>query len=312
MIHAHVRTRAAAYTMRALGGGALATLILLILAGFTTLCAETITLQSPPAHVNDGDTFEADLNGNGRLEFPRERVRLLYVDTPELSRSRKGKDLRHGLPARAFLLSALQRLPLALRVDPARPVDGYGRTLALVSANGVGVNLRLIRHGHSYFDTRFGFPRDYERYAEAEGAAFEERKGIWSTTASRNAYLKRLRKEGKTPLTRGNRLAEPDFLPAARSVLGPRAGKFLRLTGRLLKRRMLRGGAWKLTLAGGGIRADGAAEVFVSRRVNAKLTVQGWPLGARMVVDGFAQLYRGTPQLVLHHGRLLRDGAVRP
>lgn len=298
--------------MRGLGGGALAALIPLILAGFTPLCAETITLHSPPAHVNDGDTFEADLNENGRLDFPRERVRLLYVDTPELSDSRKGKDLRHGLPARAFLVSALQRLPITLTVDAARPVDRYGRTLALVSADGVGVNLRLIRRGHSYFDTRFGFPRDYERFAEAEGAAFEERKGIWSTTASRNAYLKRLRKEGKTPMARGNPLAGPGVLPAARAGLRLREGKFLRLTGRLLKRRMLRNGAWKLYLAGGGIVAGAAAEVFVSRRVNAKLTVQGWPLGARMMMDGFAQLYRGTPQLVLHHGRVLRSGADRP
>ena len=34
--------------MRELGRGALATLILLILAGFTPLYAETITLHSPP------------------------------------------------------------------------------------------------------------------------------------------------------------------------------------------------------------------------------------------------------------------------
>ena len=239
-------------------------------------------------------------------------MRLLYVDTPELSLSRKGMDLRLGLPARAFLVSALQRLPLTLSIDPARPVDRHGRTLALVSANGAGVNLQLIRQGHSYFDTRFGFPRDYERFAEAEGAAFEERKGIWSTTASRKAYLKRLRKEGKTPMARGNPHAEPSFLPAARSGLRSREGKFLRLTGRLLKRRMLSSGAWKLYLAGGRAGADAAAEVFVTRRVNAKLTVQGWPLGARMVMDGFAQLYRGTPQLVLHHGRVLRDEADRP
>ena len=33
----------------------------------------------------DGDTFEADLNRNGRIAGKQERVRLLYVDTPELN-----------------------------------------------------------------------------------------------------------------------------------------------------------------------------------------------------------------------------------
>ena len=46
--------------------------------------------------VIDGDTFDADIDRNGLFSNPEERIRLLYVDTPELSESHKGKDPKHG------------------------------------------------------------------------------------------------------------------------------------------------------------------------------------------------------------------------
>lgn len=281
---------------------------LLALLGFTPLCAEIIALRSPPAHINDGDTFEADLNGNGRLEFPRERVRLLYVDTPELAKSHKGKDTRFGLPARAFLAASLKRLPIALWIDHARPRDKYGRTLALVHAGQTVINLRLIRLGHSYFDTRFGFPPGYARYAKAEAEAYQERLGIWSSPASRAAYLKRLRKEGKTPADPGNPLFLPGVHPTSAVDLTAHEKRFLRLRGKLLKRRSLRGGAWLLTFA--GIRPDAPLQVYVAARVNRNVGVQSWPDGASVIMDGFAQLYRGRPQLRLHFGRVRKQAAA--
>ena len=52
--------------------------------------------------VIDGDTFDADFNRNGRFSNSQERVRLLYVDTPELKKSHKGKDPKLGLTAIGF------------------------------------------------------------------------------------------------------------------------------------------------------------------------------------------------------------------
>ena len=60
------------------------------------------------AKVIDGDTFEADLNRNGKFSNPEERIRLLYEDTSELSKSHKGKDPRFGLPFKG-ILSSVQR-----------------------------------------------------------------------------------------------------------------------------------------------------------------------------------------------------------
>ena len=49
--------------------------------------------------VIDGEAFDADIDRNGLFSNPEERIRLLYVDTPELTESHKGKDPRHDLPA---------------------------------------------------------------------------------------------------------------------------------------------------------------------------------------------------------------------
>ena len=63
---------------------------------------EKISLKKLKLRVIDGDTFDADFNRNGRFPNPQERVRLLYVDTPELKKSHKGKDPKLGLPAKGF------------------------------------------------------------------------------------------------------------------------------------------------------------------------------------------------------------------
>jgi endonuclease YncB( thermonuclease family) len=68
-----------------------------------------ISLSKMNLRVIDGDTFDADLDRNGLFSNPEERIRLLYVDTPELSKSHKGKDPKYGLPAKAFLKSALSK-----------------------------------------------------------------------------------------------------------------------------------------------------------------------------------------------------------
>ena len=57
-----------------------------------------ISLSKIKVRVIDGDTFDADIDRNGLFSNPEEKIRLLYVDTPELSESHKGKDLRHGFP----------------------------------------------------------------------------------------------------------------------------------------------------------------------------------------------------------------------
>ena len=75
----------------------------------------------------DGDTFEAELNRNGRIAGKQERVRLLYVDTPELNESHKGKDLQYGIPAKDFLKQKLNTAKMQ-SLGGSRKFQGESRT----------------------------------------------------------------------------------------------------------------------------------------------------------------------------------------
>jgi len=52
------------------------------------------------------------------------------------------------------------------------------RLLAILKVRGYNVNLALIRHGHSYFDTRYSWPEGFRTNAMAEAHAFVKRIGI--------------------------------------------------------------------------------------------------------------------------------------
>jgi endonuclease YncB( thermonuclease family) len=263
--------------------------------------ARTLTLRAPVAVVHDGDTFDADLDGDGRVEPPRERVRLLYVDTPELHESWKGQDLAHGLPAKAFLERLLARAPVVLTVLPGNAEDRYGRTLARVWAGGADVSLELVRAGHSYFDTRFALPPDYEDFAQAEGRAFSARLGIWGDAASRGRYLERLRREHKTPRAADNALFLPGVWPAQGLDARGALGRYVIVTGTLAARWPLRNGHWALRLEGGGSQPPLA--VFVLGQRAGLLGVERWPLRGALRAEGFVREYRGAPELLLHYGR---------
>lgn len=264
-----------------------------------------VRIDGPPKRINDGDTFEADLDGDGKLTFPRERVRLLFVDTPELTGTGRGVDLRHGLPAREFLRQALARPPIFLLIPKSRATGKYGRTLAVVYAGGRNVNLGLIRAGHAPFDTRFRFPADYDGYARAEGEAFDARRGIWRLPASRRRYLKRQRRELKTPAGRRN----PAYLHKVyrSSRFNPRGllDRYVRLEGRVKKMRpFFKRGRLNLLLL--QLERDGRKRFFpavIYSRTIKKLGAESWVVDARVRLEGFINTYRGRPQMAVHYGR---------
>ena len=97
---------------------------------------KNISLKKLKLQVIDGDTFDADFNRNGRFSNPQERVRLLYVDTPELKKSHKGKDPKLGLPAKGFLRTVLSKTNAVLWVDPKNKTGNYGRSSRLWKSRG--------------------------------------------------------------------------------------------------------------------------------------------------------------------------------
>jgi len=255
--------------------------------------------------VIDGDTFRVDLNEDGRFSTKKESIRLLYVDTPELSFSHKGKNLKFGIPAKRFLHNALQYRSIVLWVDPKNSSGNYGRTLGVLQIKTHNVNLKLISEGHSYFDTRFSRPLEYQVYAKAEIQAFDNYRGIWSTRASRKAYLNRLRTEGTTVYSHKN----PYFIARKRAAefLNPRAynGRFVRVYGVVKSIKKLRNGAkiWYLDHR----RLKGGLAVISFRKQRVALNLEGnVKRGDKIHIEGFVNHYKNRIwQIQLHRGFLL-------
>ena len=286
---------------------AMAVLILLPFPG-TAAPAEPTTpliLNARPAKIYDGDTFLIDINGNGRLEEPEEKVRLLYVDTPELTDSHKGQDPEHGIPARDFLAELLSRPPFRLRFSGQRK-GKYGRTLALVDVRDTdgqwrNVNLALVRAGHSPLDTRFSVPEDYQEWVRAEALAFDEGLGIWKKSGSRKKYLARLQREHRTPAGKNNPLFIESVLEAGSFRPEQYVGRFIRLRGTVSRRRTLKKGVELIELQRSGRKNGFPAVVFRQRA--ALIPLEGWRAGTRVLLEGFIQSYRGKLEMLVHFGR---------
>lgn len=117
------------------------------------------------SRVVDGDTFECA----GRV-----RVRLIGIDTPELSQRPFGQTARDAL---------LELLPVGSEVELERDVelsDRYGRRLAYVWRSGVLVNWQLVRGGWAVLLTVPPNVRYVEAFQEAQRRAREEARGLWA------------------------------------------------------------------------------------------------------------------------------------
>lgn len=116
--------------------------------------------------IVDGDTI--DCRGVGR-------IRLIGMDTPEMSQAPFGAEA-----ARA--LAALVPTGDTIRVEPdVEPRDRYGRTLAYLWTSSGMVNWRLIRNGWAMVATYPPNVQYVEVFADAMRRAREERLGLWAT-----------------------------------------------------------------------------------------------------------------------------------
>ena len=260
------------------------------------------TLSHPLVRVIDGDTIDVDLNGNGLLDDPGERLRLLYIDTPEIEDNPKGRDLAHGLPAKAALEKLVAADTLDVQVIRGNEQDRYGRTLALLRCGSVDVNLELVRLGHSPLDTRFSYPADYPAFIRAEAEAFSARRGIWADEDSRRRYLTRLKKDGRTPQALDNML----WVTGVQTVdtLNPvdAQGRYVIVDGVVRERRPMRKGVWQLTLGDADrISSSRTLTVVAFPRIADGFEVERWPVSARVRVEGFLNKYRGKFELQMQY-----------
>jgi len=115
----------------------------------------------------DGDTL---LLADGR------KVRLLGVDAPE-------RETPYYEEARWAAKELVGGREVRLEVSPARPLDGYGRTLAQVFVGGRWVQEELVSRGLAHVSLKD--PREMpeeavKRLVRAQNSAMDRRVGVWS------------------------------------------------------------------------------------------------------------------------------------
>jgi micrococcal nuclease len=157
---------------RLLGGVCLGPVVLLLVSGAFAQQWRTCT------RVIDGDTIELDGG---------EKVRLVGIDTPELTESRKSV-LLFAQMAQLFMQSLLEGKRVRLEYDQDR-TDKYGRTLAYIFLeDGTFVNAAAVQQGYAFAYVKYPFKYmdDFKRY---EGEARENRRGLWYSDIQKPATV---------------------------------------------------------------------------------------------------------------------------
>jgi micrococcal nuclease len=159
--------------------------ILLCIAVLTTACGAAAA-PSPTTtsvlHANatmlrivDGDTIDVTIGGR------RERVRLIGIDTPETKKPNTPVQC-FGPEASAYTKSLLPvDSPLHLERDVVGR-DDFGRMLAYVyvAADGLFVNMQIIRQGYARPLTIAPNVAHADEFAEAARVAEADNIGLWA------------------------------------------------------------------------------------------------------------------------------------
>ena len=127
-----------------------------------------ITERMRIVYTHDGDTVTCWRTVNGVAV--KARVRLAFIDAPELAQS------PYGISARAYFRSLLYvNEPVEARIYGT---DAYGRLIAeIIRLRDYGnCGLRLVLGGYA---ATFRCPAERTEYASAEGIARYKRAGIW-------------------------------------------------------------------------------------------------------------------------------------
>ena len=125
--------------------------------------------------VIDGDTLDVDRPDG---DYPRTRVRLWGVDTPETKKPET--PVQHfGPEATAFTRDLCDGKDVRLELEPRRERDNHGRLLAWAYLpDGRLLNRMLVAQGYAYADPRY----EHHLYRELRQLQTEARKasrGLW-------------------------------------------------------------------------------------------------------------------------------------
>lgn len=132
-------------------------------------------------HVTDGDTLHVTMNGK------EEKVRILYIDTPEkyggskLEKDAKKAGISADKEQELGKLSSGYAAKFFHQGDKVNVTsdkkDQYGRMLGTVSKNGVDYSTQIIKDGYSCIYKKAKYPKELDNVLQE---AKESKKGLWS------------------------------------------------------------------------------------------------------------------------------------
>ena len=101
--------------------------------------AEILLLQYNGQYCYDGDTCYVMIDGN------KAKIRLLELDTPEISKPKCEAELELGLEARDYLNNLIANASL-VEIKTEYEKDYFGRTLAHLIIDGEDVSSMIVRN----------------------------------------------------------------------------------------------------------------------------------------------------------------------
>jgi micrococcal nuclease len=131
--------------------------------------------RSGPIRETEPCTVERIVDGDTLVCRGGLRVRLIGIDTPELSQQPFGEQ------ARAALAALVPPGAAVLLERDVELTDRYGRRLAYLWRDGVFVNWQMLRGGWAVLLTYPPNVQYVEHFQEAQRLAREQGRGLWAT-----------------------------------------------------------------------------------------------------------------------------------
>lgn len=139
-------------------------LSILVLLGLTAWWAATKDDIVGRAHVHDGDT----------ITVAGERIRIFGIDAPELSQTCLDRE-RATYACGRLAQRELERLTRRVVSCDAVETDRHGREVAICYVGETDLGAAMVRSGWARAYLRYSL-----RYASAESAARDDRRGLWA------------------------------------------------------------------------------------------------------------------------------------
>lgn len=136
--------------------------------------------------VLDGDSIKVMHNGRA------EEVRLYGIDSPE-------KDQASGQKAKELTRALIAGRKVEVET---KDVDSYGRTVGLVSVDGVNLNEQLVRNGYAWVYPHFCDESFCTQWSLFEAEARKQKKGIWNEPGIIPPWQWRYQHEQRTAVER--------------------------------------------------------------------------------------------------------------